>query len=152
VAYTTAEGRAQLLDTVADAVDRLAGAIADLSELYELLDERSAETLEAALFRPVQGAYGRARRAYAGFASRHALAPREFAAAGAGAPGHGVKGFLDAAVSAAGDADALLAELQDSLLPVEVGDAELRADLEAVRTLLSGVPSSARELSRTLGR
>ena len=42
-------------------------------------------------------------------------------------------------------------ELQDSLLPVESGDAELRQGLAEVRELLSlSVP--AREFLRTLGR
>jgi hypothetical protein len=152
VPYTTAEGREQLLDTVADAVELLGTALADLTELYELLDERTADVLEEEVFRPVQRAYGRARRAYSDFAARHELPNREFQPAVAGAPSHGVRGFLDSATDSVGQADVVLAELQDSLLPVEVGDAQLRADLEAVRTLLSGVRASAREITRTLGR
>jgi hypothetical protein len=35
---------------------------------------------------------------------------------------------------------------------VEVGDAELRAGLEQVRTLLGGLSSKAHEFTRTLGR
>ena len=54
--------------------------------------------------------------------------------------------------AAIGEADRLLATLQDSMLPVEVGDAELRADLEQMRTLLDGLGSRAREIVRTLGR
>jgi hypothetical protein len=42
--------------------------------------------------------------------------------------------------------------LQDSMLPVEFGDADLRAGLESVRTLLGDLRSRARELVRTLGR
>jgi hypothetical protein len=38
------------------------------------------------------------------------------------------------------------------MLPVEVGDQELRADLEHVRSLLGGLGARARELERTLGR
>ena len=38
------------------------------------------------------------------------------------------------------------------MLPVEVGDAELRAGLEAIRSLLDRTRSRARELVRTLGR
>jgi hypothetical protein len=63
-----------------------------------------------------------------------------------------VKGFLDSAVQAIGDADRLLATLQDSMLPVEVGDAELRADLEQVRLLLGGLSTRAREIVRRFGR
>ena len=51
-----------------------------------------------------------------------------------------------------GDADRLLATLQDSMLPVEVGDAEVRADLEQIRTLLDGLGRRAREIERTIGR
>jgi hypothetical protein len=152
VPYTTADARQQLLDTVAEAAEELSAALASLSEAYEQLDERNADTVEDELFRPVQMAYGRARRAHAAFAERHSLPGRTFEPAVAGAPSRGVKGFLDGAVQAIGNADRLLASLQDSLLPVEVGDMELRADLEQVRALLQGLGARARELVRTLGR
>jgi hypothetical protein len=38
------------------------------------------------------------------------------------------------------------------MLPVEVGDPELRAGLAEVRELLGGLRARARELVRTLGR
>jgi hypothetical protein len=38
------------------------------------------------------------------------------------------------------------------MLPIEVGDAELRAGLQEVRELLGEVRGRARELVRTLGR
>jgi hypothetical protein len=152
VTYTNAEGRQQLLDTVAEAADRLGVALAALSELYERLDESSADTVEETLFRPVQIAYGRAQRAHAGFAERHQLQTRAFTAATAPAPSHGVKGFLDDAVSAISEADGLLASLQDSMLPVEVGDRELRGELEGIRALIGGLGMRARELERRLGR
>jgi hypothetical protein len=152
VPYTTADARQQLLDTVAAAAEELGAALASLSEAYEQLDERNAETVEEELFRPVQTAYGRTRRAYGAFAERHSLPGRAFEPAVAGAPSRGVKGFLDSAVQAIGNADQLLATLQDSLLPVEVGDIELRADLEQVRALLQGLGARARELVRTFGR
>jgi hypothetical protein len=50
------------------------------------------------------------------------------------------------------EADAALSELQDSSLPTEVGDVELRASLTEVRESLGGVRRRARELERTLGR
>ncbi len=152
VPYTTADARQQLLDTVAEAAEKLGEALASLSEAYEQLDEGNAETVEEALFRPVQIAYGRARRAHAAFAQRHGLPARSFEPAIAGAPSKGIRGFLDSAVAAAGDADRLLGTLQDSMLPIEVGDAELRAELEQVRKLLAGLGTRARELERTLGR
>jgi hypothetical protein len=45
-----------------------------------------------------------------------------------------------------------LGELQDSMLPVEVGDVELRAGLSEIRELVGGVRGRARELLRVLGR
>ncbi len=150
--YTTADGRQQLLDTVAEAADALGAALAALSEAYEQLDENSADAVEEQLFRPVQMAYGRAKRAHTGFAERHDLQGRAFEQAAMGAPSHGVKGFLESAVQAIGEADRLLATLQDSMLPVEVGDAELRGELEQVRSLLDGLSTRARGILRTFGR
>ncbi|TMK24264.1 MAG: hypothetical protein E6G62_08820, partial [Actinobacteria bacterium] len=71
--YTTADARQQLLDAVAEATEALAAALAALGEAYEQLDERNADVLEQELFRPVQLAYGRARRTHAAFAERHGL-------------------------------------------------------------------------------
>jgi hypothetical protein len=152
VAYTTADARQLLLDTLAQATDELATALASLSEAYELVDENTAEKLEQGLFRPVQSAYGRAKRTHSEFADRHGLTPRAFEPAVPGAPSHGTRGFLDSAVQSVATADATLATLQDSMLPVEVGDTQLRAGLEQVRVLLAHVSASAHELTRTLGR
>jgi hypothetical protein len=150
--YSTAQARQELLDEVALAIDDLGVALAALGAAYEQLDERSGDRLEDALFRPVQVAYGRAKRTHAGFAERHGLPARAFAEAAAGHPSQGVKGFLDTAVVATGRADLRLAELQDSMRPVEVGDAELRDGLSEVRRLVGDVPVRARELTRVLGR
>ena len=46
----------------------------------------------------------------------------------------------------------MLAELQDSMMPVEVGDPELRAGLAEVRELVAGVRVQGREFLRTFGR
>ena len=59
MAYSTEEARIQLLDDIAHAIDELGVALAALGAAYELLDERTADQLEAELFRPVQVAYGR---------------------------------------------------------------------------------------------
>ncbi len=150
--YTTAEARQQLLDTMAEAAEQLGSGLAALGELYERVDELSADAVEEQLFRPVQSAYGRTRRAHGAFAERHGLPQRAFAEPVAGAPALGVKGFLDSAVSAIGAADGLLANLQDSMLPVEVGDVELRSDLTQIRSQLDGLSARARELERRLGR
>ncbi|HLH14532.1 MAG TPA: hypothetical protein VKV16_07055 [Solirubrobacteraceae bacterium] len=150
--YTDAEARQQLLDAIAEAVARLAVALAALSELYERVDEGSADALEERLFRPLQRAYGRARSAHTAFAERHGLPTRTFAQAQQAAPALGTRQLLDGAVDAVTQADGELAGLQDSMLPVEVGDRQLRAELEGIRTLLGALPARARELQRTLGR
>jgi hypothetical protein len=150
--YTTAEGRQQILDALAAAADEIGVALALLSEAYEHLDENAAERLEEQLFQPVQAAYGRAKRVYGGFAERHALPTQTFASPSQVAPSSGTKGLIDAAADAAARADGMLGELQDSMLPVEVGDVELRAGLSEVRELVGGVRGRAREVTRTLGR
>lgn len=150
--YDVAETRQALLDTIAEAIDELAVALAALGAAYELLDERNAELLETGLFRPVQTAYGRAKRTYAAFAERYELRVRSFEQAVEGAPSTGAQGFVEAAVEAADVADQMLADLQDSLAPIEVGDPELRAGLSDVRTQLGGVAGAATRFVRTLGR
>jgi len=152
MAYTTVEGRQELLDALAGAIDQIGLALASLGAAYEQLDESTADRLEEELFGPVQIAYGRAKRTHAGFASRHGLRSRTFEAPSPGLASTGSKGFIESAANAASAADSALAALQDSLLPVEVGDAELRAGLMEVRELLGGVRGRARELVRTLGR
>ena len=152
MAYTAAEGRQELLDGLADAIERVGDGLADLGAAYEQLDEHNADRLEEELFGPVQKAYGRAKNTHARFAERHGIGGRTFAAASAGILSTGAKGFIDNAVAAVAGADAALAELQDSPLLTEVGDVELRAGLAEVRELLGGVRQRARELERTLGR
>jgi hypothetical protein len=152
VSYTSEQGRRQLLDSVARATEELGVALSALGAAYEQLPERSADELEEALFGPVQVAYGRAKRAHAEFAARHGLEGRAFDGPPPGHPSTGAKGFVEQAVDAVARADEELATLQDSMLPVEVGDPELRAALSDVRERLAGVPVQARELVRTLGR
>jgi hypothetical protein len=152
MAYVTAEARQDLLDAIADATDQLGVALAALGAAYEQLDEQSGDRLEAELFRSVQLAYGRARRTHAGFAERHGLPGRTFEPAVPGHASQGVKGYLDAAVEAVGAADRDLSTLQDSMLPIEVGDAELRAGLSEVRGLIADLPSRARRFVSLFGR
>ena len=149
---TTAEARQQLLDTVGEATDQIGSALAALGAAYEQMDETSADQLEERLFRPVQLAYGRARRTHTTFAARHGLPAREFQERSAGLPSTGAKGFIESAVLSVGRADNALATLQDSMLPVDVGDPELRAALADLRELVGGITRDARELVRTLGR
>jgi hypothetical protein len=152
MAYVTAQARQELLDTIAEAIDEIGVALAALGAAYEQLDENTADRLEEELFRPVQVAYGRAKRTHSGFAERYGLAGRTFEPAIPGSPSHGVKGFVEEAVDAVGRADHGLSELQDSMRPVDVGDAELRAGLADVREHLGGLRSRARQLVSILGR
>lgn len=152
MSYTNEEGRTQLLDELAAAVDQLAAALAALGEAYEHVDEHAAETLEQGMFRPIQVAYARARRTHTEFAVRHGLSQRSFEAGSSGLHSADPRVYLDRAVEAAAQADGLLAELQDSLLPVEVGDPQVREGLREVRELISPVGARGHDLLRTLGR
>jgi hypothetical protein len=152
MSFSSADGRTQVLEVMGAAADRLAVALGLLSGAYELLDERTAEQLEDDIFRPVQLAYGRLRRTHAEFAARSKLAGRDFPQAPEGAPARGLQGLVEGAVGEVLAADGELATLQDSMLPVEVGDAELRAGLQDVRSRLAAVPGASRQMMRTFGR
>jgi hypothetical protein len=152
VAISTNEARQQILDDLGAAVDRIAFATASLGEAYEQLSVMGADRLEAELYRPAQKAYGRAKRAHSQFAERSGLADREFASPSPGRPSQGVKVFVENAVVAAAEADRGIAEIQDSSIALESGDAELRNGLIETREQLGKLPVAAREFLRTLGR
>jgi hypothetical protein len=149
---TDAETRQDLLDGIAAAIDQLGIALAQYGAAYELLDERSQDRLEEELFGPVQKAYGRAKRTYTGFATRFSLTARDFEQPGTSSGSRDVRRFLERAVEAVDEAEQEFIDLQDSMLPVEYGDAELRAGLSDVRALVAHVHSNARQFIRTLGR
>ncbi len=109
MAFTTAEGRQELLDTIAQAAEELGFASACLSEAYEQLDEQSGDRLEEACFRPVQLAYGRAKRAHSEFAGRHGLEAATFEQPSTGLASQGAAAFVGRAVEAVGEADQILA-------------------------------------------
>jgi hypothetical protein len=152
MANTDVQARRDLLDGLAEATNALAAALAALGAAYEHLDDQQADRLEEQLFRPVQRAFGRAKRTHADFAGRHRLPGREFNVPSPGLPSTGVKGFIENAVDALDRAEGELVSLQDSLMPIEYGDPELRAGLAEVRELLGDLRSRAREFVRTLGR
>jgi hypothetical protein len=150
---TTEEGRGEILADLSDAIERLALSAQRFGDAYEVIPAAMAgERLEANLYMPAQKAYGRCLRAYRAFAERYGFTPQTFAPATQGAPSHGAHGLIDQGVAAAADADAVLAELQDSGRPIEFGDPELRAALVDVRGSLGQIPGAARDLLRTLGR
>lgn len=152
MAYTTAEGQQQLLDTIAEAIDELGQALALLGVAYEELDESRGDELEERLFRPVQAAYGRARRTHSEFAERHGRPTRTFTQPPAPAAWHGARSLVEDALDEAGTADDTLADLQDSLLPIEVGDTELRKGLSEVRELLGPPQRRGDDVLRMLWR
>jgi methionine synthase II (cobalamin-independent) len=152
VSYTNAEAREQLLDDFAAAIDQLALALACLGVAYEQLDEHLSDLLEEQLFRPVQLAYGRAKRTHTEFAQRYDQPRRTFDEVSAGVQSQDAKTLIDKAADATRAAGDAIAALQDSMLPVDVGDTELRAGLSEVRTLIDQVPARAHQLVRIVGR
>jgi hypothetical protein len=150
--YTRQEGQQQMLDSIERASQEIGVALTAVGEAHEQLDEQAADRLEAQMFRPLQRAYALARRTRTEFASRSGVFAGELEEQTRGAPARGPKGFVEDAVQAVEQADATLAQLQDSMLPVEVGDADLRSALSSVRELIGQVPPAAREMLRTFGR
>ena len=150
--FTSADARQQLLSDLASATETLALALARLGAAYEQLDEDTSDRLEQQLFRPLQRAYARAQRTHSEFSDRHGLPRRRFDAPSPGLESQGAGELIEKAADAIGEADLAIGELQDSMLPVEVGDVELRAGLAEVRTLIDTLPARARGLVRTIGR
>lgn len=152
MSYSNAEGRTQILSELELAANNIAAALSELSEAFELLDEGSAERLERELFGPTQRAYAGAQRTYTEFARRHGAPTPAFSAAAAGGrPGDG-RGAIERAAADLEQVGQTLATLQDSMLPVEVGDPPLRAGLAEVRERVSSLPAAAHALLRVLGR
>jgi hypothetical protein len=152
MAYTTVEARQKVLSDIAIATAQIAVSLTALGEAYEQLDDHGADVLEEQLFRPVQAAYGRAKRTHADFAARSGLPVQSLEQSPPVPHPQSAQTLIDRAVFAAGEADQTIADLQDSMLPVEVGDTELRAGLSQAREALSAVPIRARALTRTVGR
>jgi hypothetical protein len=152
VATSTVEARGQILDELAGATVQISFAVSCLGAAYELLDEASADRLEAELFRPAQRALARSKRAASGFAGRYGLTATVREAPSPGLPSQGVKIFVERALTAAGEAGRRIVELQDSMLPIEAGDPELRTALAETRELVDSLAPPARQFLSTLGR
>lgn len=152
MAITALEARIKILGDLGAAIDQVALAVASLGDAFELLPEGAAERLEDTLFRPVQRAYAAGKRTHAGFAERNRLPTGAFELPSPGGASQDAAALVERAVAASAEADRRIAELQDSMLPVESGDGELRSGLGDVRELLAGISASAREFQRTLGR
>ena len=152
MAISTRDAQQQILDELGEAIESIALALACLGEAYEAVSVTAADRLESDVYSPVQRAYGRAMRAHAAFARHAGFEQRSFEQPPAGRSSQGAKSFIERAAEAAAQAERRLSELQDSMMPTEFGDAELRSGLVEVRGLLAGVPGAAREFLRTLGR
>ncbi len=152
MAITTAEARAQILDELAAAIDQLAIGAACLGEAYEELDDATADRIEDELFRPLQKAFGRAKRTHTQFADRVGMSAASWQPPAVPAGTRGGQALIERAVDSADEADRLLSELQDSMMPIESGDPELRAGLTETRDLLRGLAERARTLVRGIGR
>jgi len=152
VARTALEDRERIVAALSVVTERIALATAGLGLAYEQLDETTGDRLEAELFRPAQRALARAKRTNAGFAARFGLTTPSPGEASPGPASQGARKLIENAVDALGDAARDLAELQDTMLPIEVGDAELRSGLAELRELVDAAPASARDFLRTLGR
>jgi len=152
MAYSADEARGQLLDDLAVAIDQLSFALAAVGEAYDELDERAADVLEDEIFKPLQSAYGRAKRTHSEFAKRYRQPERSFADRSAGTHSGDPRVYLERAVEAMEQADHMISELQDSMMPVEVGDTELRAGLSETRSLIAELPARGRRLVRARGR
>jgi hypothetical protein len=152
MSHSTTDARQSLLDVLASAAERLNLALGLLGAAYELLDERAAEQLENELFGPIQHAYGRLRRTHTEFAARHGLPPREFPPAPDVGPSRNLHELIADTTAEIAEADDELGALQDTMLPVEVGDRELRDGIAETRSRIASVPEAARRLTRTFGR
>ena len=152
MAYKTHEARVELLRDLGAAIDQMGFGLAALGEAYEALDEASGDRLEEQLFRPAQHAYATARRTHTSFAERYGLRSRSFALGSGGTQTADPRIYVERALTALEGADQAIADLQDSLMPVEVGDAELRAGLAETRTLLGPLPGRGHALISARGR
>ena len=151
MSYTNESGRRQIIDDSVAAANYLGEAMAALGEAYDLLDDPTADRMEATVFKPVQASVGQLKRTLAEFATRYKLPAPVFETAGLPAPTN-PHTTLDRVIELVQAADDTVADLQDSLLPVEVGDTDLRAGLSRARTLIGPVPDAADGLIRMLGR
>jgi hypothetical protein len=152
MSYTNQEGRERILRDLSEAAGQIELALSYLTDAYELVDEGIADRLEEQLFSPVQAGFGRARRTLNEFLRRYQLEGSSEPTVASGARPHGPRDLIEAAIDAIEQADHWIGELQDSMLPIEVGDPELRAGLSETRELISPLPARARQLLRVLGR
>ena len=152
MAITRQEAVEQILADLGTALERNAVALSCLGGAFEVLTTAPGEKLEDELYRPVQKSFGRGQRAHSAFAEKTGNPTVKFELPDPGAASQGPRSYIDRAVVAAANADRALSDLQDTMYPIEFGDADLRAGLAEMRELLAPLPVAAREFVRTLGR
>ena len=152
MAYTTSEARDRIIGDLEAAEEELGIGVAALGEAFEALATGSQDRLEDELFRPLQRALARTKRTRTAFAVRVGHLTDDPEQKSPGPPSQGAKAFVERAAAAASQAELILTELQDSMMPVEAGDPELRAALAEIRELAAPVPGAARSFLATLGR
>jgi len=152
MAITQAEARQRIIDDLGAAEGRIGHALSVIGLAYEELTTAPADRLEEMIYRPVQKAYGRCKRTRSQFAERVGIDAVRIDPASPGLRSQGARALVELGVAEAGDGDRLIAELQDTMLPVESGDPELRAGLAEARAHLTGLATASREFLRTLGR
>ena len=123
MSYTTADGRRQVLDALAAAADQLGNAVAYLGG-----PTNSSTTMPPSAWRSSCSARCSSRTAGRGActaSSRSATTSpaRSFEAQQPHMRANDARGLIDSAVEAVARADGGLGGLQDSMLPIEVGDA-----------------------------
>jgi len=146
------DARAQLVRDLAVEAERLGRALSQLGEVYDHLDETSAQELEGRLFRPLQKAYAVAVRAVRRYAEGHGLEVPDLTSPPPPLPASGVRELIERALEEVEAADAGIAAVQDGELFPEISDPQLRAGLGEVRTALAGCAEAGRALSRGFGR
>lgn len=149
---STQESHERIVGDLGAAAEQLALAVACLGEAYEQLSVMAADRMEADIYAPVQRALGRTKRTRSQFAERVGREASPIADPQTGRSSQGAKVFIERAAGATTQAGGLIADLQDTGMAIESGDAELRAGLSEIRDLLAPVPAQAREFLRTLGR
>lgn len=152
MAITTEEARQEINEELAAAIAQLEAAVGGLGEAFELLAVGAAERLEDEVYRPAQRAFGRAKRTQVQFAQRFGMAAAQAESPSLGPASQGARAIIQGAVAAAIEADRILSELQDSMKPVEFGDAELRTGIAEAREHLAALPRAAATFLRGLGR
>jgi hypothetical protein len=152
VSRTLAEDQERIVADLNVATEQLGLAASALGLAFDQLDEVTGDRLDGELFRPTQKAFGRTKRTMTQFAERMGLEPPNPSPGSPGLPSQGVKALVERAAASSAQAGHTLSELQDSMLPIEAGDAELRSAIAEVRELIDSIPSRTRAFLRGLGR